>query len=76
MIGSGGGSLARVGEQMKRALILESSPSSARLLADLLRNLSACESWTAQSNARALELATNPVERRFLQNRLRQASPA
>ena len=57
MIGSDGKSLARVREQMKRALILESSPSSARLLADLLRNLSACESWTAQSNARALELA-------------------
>jgi DNA-binding response OmpR family regulator len=57
MIGPDGKSLARVREQMKRALILESSQSSARLLADLLRARSGCESWTAPTNTRALELA-------------------
>lgn len=57
MIGSDGKSLERVREQMKRALVLESAPASARLLADLLRNLSRCETWTAAANPRALELA-------------------
>ena len=57
MIEADGKSLTRAREQMKRALILESSPSSARLLSDLLRTISGCESWTAAGNARAMELA-------------------
>jgi CheY-like chemotaxis protein len=50
-------SLERVQPLMKRALIVEPAQMSARLLADLLRNLSGCESWTAADNRRALELA-------------------
>lgn len=57
MIGTDGKSLAKVREQMKRALILDSAPASSRLLADLMRHLSGCESWMAQTNVRALELA-------------------
>jgi CheY-like chemotaxis protein len=57
MIGSDGRSLARVRERMKRALILEPAPASARLLADLLRNLSGGESWMAATGARGLERA-------------------
>jgi DNA-binding response OmpR family regulator len=57
MIDSDGKSLARVRHQMKRALILEPSQPSARLLADLLRNMSGCESWMATSNEQALGLA-------------------
>lgn len=57
MIGPDGKSLARVREQMRRALILDAAPASARLLADLMRALSGCETWMAADNARALELA-------------------
>lgn len=57
MFGSDAESLERVHSRMKRALIVEPAPASARLLADLLRNLSGCESWTAADNARALQLA-------------------
>lgn len=57
MYGSDGKSLERAHPLMKRALIVEPAPASARLLADLLRNLSGCESWTAAENDRALQLA-------------------
>lgn len=57
MYGSDGKSLERVLPLMKRALIVEPAPASARLLADLMRTLSGGESWTAADNARAFELA-------------------
>jgi CheY-like chemotaxis protein len=57
MFGTDGKSLERVQPLMKRALIVEPAAASARLLADLLRNLSGCESWTAADNDRALQLA-------------------
>jgi CheY-like chemotaxis protein len=57
MYGSDGKSLERVHPLMKRALIVEPAAASARLLADLLRNLSGCESWTAAENDRALQLS-------------------
>lgn len=57
MYGSDGKSLERVLPLMKRALIVEPAPASARLLADLMRTLSGGESWMAADNTRALELA-------------------
>lgn len=57
MYGADGKSLERVHPLMKRALIVEPAPASARLLADLMRNLSGCESWAAADTARALQLA-------------------
>jgi DNA-binding response OmpR family regulator len=57
MIDSDGKSLARVRSQMKRALIVEPSQPSARLLADLLRSMSGCESWMAATTDQALGLA-------------------
>jgi CheY-like chemotaxis protein len=57
MYGTDGKSLERVQGSMKRALIVEPAPASARLLADLLRTLSGCESWSAADNARALQMA-------------------
>lgn len=57
MYGGDGKSLERVHPLMKRALIVEPAAASARLLADLMRNLSGCESWMAADNGRALQLA-------------------
>jgi CheY-like chemotaxis protein len=57
MYGTDGKSLERVHPLMKRALIVEPAAASARLLGDLMRNLSGCESWMAADNDRALRLA-------------------
>jgi two-component system, response regulator PdtaR len=47
----------RIAALMQRVLIVDPHPASAKMLAELLRNISACQLWTAPDAARGLSLA-------------------
>ena len=47
----------RIAALMQRVLIVDSHPASAKMLAELLRNIATCQIWTAQDAARGLALA-------------------
>jgi CheY-like chemotaxis protein len=47
----------RINALMQRVLIVDAQPASAKLLADLLRDVCQCQIWTATGTARALEAA-------------------
>jgi CheY-like chemotaxis protein len=47
----------RIAALMQRVLIVDPHPASAKLLAELLRNIATCQIWTAQDKSRGLALA-------------------
>jgi DNA-binding response OmpR family regulator len=47
----------RIGALMQRALIVDAQPASAKLLADLLRDVCQCQIWTATDLSRAFVVA-------------------
>ena len=47
----------RIAPHIQRVLIVDPAAASARLLNDLLRNITACQVWTAGSTARAIQMA-------------------
>ena len=49
--------IQRMVPMLQRVLIVDPAPASARLLADLMRNISAGHLWNAPSNRRGLEAA-------------------
>lgn len=50
-------STQKIAPHIQRVLIVDPNAASARLLNDLLRNITACQVWTASSTARALQIA-------------------
>jgi DNA-binding response OmpR family regulator len=49
--------IARMAPMLRKALVIDPAPASARLLGDLLRNISQGQVYTASTNKRGLELA-------------------
>lgn len=49
--------IAKMAPRLRKALIVDPAPASARLLGDLLRNISQGQVFTAQTNKRGLEIA-------------------
>ena len=49
--------IAKMAPRLRKALIVDPTPASARLLGDLLRNISQGQVFTAQTNKRGLEIA-------------------
>lgn len=50
--------IAKMAPRLRKALIVDPTPASARLLGDLLRNISQGQVFTAQTNKRGLEIAS------------------
>lgn len=50
--------IARMAPMLRKVLVIDPAPSSARLLGDLLRNISQGEIYSASTNKRGLELAS------------------
>jgi response regulator RpfG family c-di-GMP phosphodiesterase len=49
--------IARMAPMLRKALVIDPAPASARLLGDLLRNISQGQIYTASTNKRGMELA-------------------
>lgn len=48
--------LQRVAQALQKVLIIDPQPAGARMLADVLRNLYACEVWIAPTRQKAVEI--------------------